>query len=161
MKNVHVLDANIFIHGASLSLADRFSNPVTVPAVTAELESEAAGQRFDVEDVTVFEPSSAAVEQVREAAENVGEELSAADMQVLALALEKDAIIVSDDYGVQNVASVLDVRYEGFLKEEITDEIEWVYRCTGCGKTFPVAVTEGKTCSDCGNRLKRVRKTGE
>lgn len=150
---MHVLDANVFIHGASRRLQDAFTDPVTVPAVTAELESRDAGRRFDVEDIPVYEPAAEAVEQVAATAADIGEDLSETDVQVLALALERDGVVVSDDYGVQNIAAALDIAYEGFLQDEITEQIQWQYRCTNCGNTVS---TDLEGCPVCGGELKKV-----
>ncbi len=153
-ETVHVLDTNVFIHGASRQLPDEFTNPVTVPAVTAELESDTAGRRFDVEQVPVYEPGEDSVSTVESAATEIGEDLSDTDIQVVALALERAGIVVSDDYGVQNVAAFLDVQYTGFLKEEITEEIRWAYRCTNCGEQ--VEQPDAERCPVCGGDLQKV-----
>lgn len=151
--DMHVLDANVFIHGASRQLPEEFTNPVTVPAVTEELRSRSAGQRFDVEDVAVYEPGEDSIETVETTAEEVGEDLSRTDIRVIALALEREAVLVSDDYGVQNVASVLEVEYTGFLKDEITETITWQYKCEECGE---IVEREKTACPVCGGELKKV-----
>ncbi len=154
---IYVLDANVFIHGASRELSRMFPEMVTVPAVTAELESQDAGQRLDVEDVAVMEPSDTAVEQVEDAARDTGEDVSETDMEVVALALEQDATVVSDDYGVQNVAALLDVAFTGFRNDEITEQITWEYECSGCENTFDTdEADEHGSCPVCGGELEKV-----
>lgn len=145
----HVIDANVFIHGSARELP--FEEPVTVPAVTAELESREARTRFDVERVDVYAPSDAAVDRVRDTADDVGEELSEADVQVVALALDRDAVVVSDDYGVQNVARTLGVDVAAFRQEEIDDTVTWERVCRSCG-----AAVSGEQCQRCGGEAKRV-----
>ncbi|MFB6166871.1 MAG: NOB1 family endonuclease, partial [Candidatus Nanohaloarchaea archaeon] len=128
----YVLDANVFIHAVDLSLP--FENPVTTPGVVEELESEEPGKRFEFGDVDVYQPSPDALDRVREEAERMGEDVSDIDVEVLALALERDATVVSDDYAVQNLASRLGIEYEGFAKDEIEDEdVEWRRVCRNCG----------------------------
>lgn len=156
-ETTYVLDANVFIHGSSRELSRLFPEIVTVPAVTAELESRESGRRLDVEDVTVLEPSDTAIKKVKDAAQGLGEDLSATDRQVVALALEHDATVVSDDYGVQNVAEALDVNYVGFRKDEISEQITWMYRCSGCGNTFDVEdIGDTRTCPECGGTVEKV-----
>ncbi|MFB6265727.1 MAG: NOB1 family endonuclease, partial [Candidatus Nanohaloarchaea archaeon] len=128
----HVLDANVFIHSVGLSLD--FENPVTVPAVVDELETREPGERFELGDVDVYSPGEDAVERVEEAAEELGESVSDADIRVLALALERGSTVVTDDYSVQNLASHLGLGYKGFAKEEIEEEIKWRRVCPGCGR---------------------------
>lgn len=146
---MHVIDANVFIHGSARELP--FDDAATVPAVTAELESSSARTRYDVEAVPVYEPSGDAVAAVRDAADDLEEDLSDADVQVLALALDRSATVVSDDYGVQNAAAALGIDYEGFAKEEITEEVEWTRVCEDCGREV-----DGDRCPTCGGAAKRV-----
>lgn len=153
-NRMHVLDANVFIHGASRQLPDEFTNPVTVPEVTEELRSTSAGRRFDVEQVGVYEPGEESIETVREAASEAGEDLSDTDIRVVALALEKDAVLVSDDFGAQNIAAILGIQFRGFLKGEITEQIQWRYRCTECGQI--VEDVKNGSCPSCGGSLKKV-----
>jgi len=150
---MHVLDANVFIHGASRRLQDAFTTPVTVPAVTAELESRDAGRRLDVDAIPVYEPAPEYVQRITAQVESLMEDLSETDVQVLALALERDAVVVSDDYGVQNVAASMDIDYEGFLQEEITEQIQWQYRCTNCGETVD---EEMESCPTCGGAVEQA-----
>ncbi len=145
---MHVLDANVFIHAPS---PPRFGDAVTVPAVVEELESSDAQLNYGLEDVDVYSPGEEAVEEIREKAGEMGEDLSAADVQLLALALERDAVVVTDDYGVQNLASRLDIRYEPFLREGIEEEIEWMKVCEDCGEEV-----DGERCPVCGGDTRKV-----
>lgn len=144
----HVLDANVFIHAPGNVPYD---DAVTVPAVTAELEQVEGQRAFDTTGVEVFEPSATSVEMVRHAADQIGEGLSDADVAVIALAVDRDAMVVSDDYGVQNVCEALDVGYEAFMQEEIEEGIEWNRVCRDCGKE-----AEGEECPVCGGDVRRV-----
>lgn len=148
----HVLDANVFIHGSRYDLA-LLEHPLTVPGVTAELESADAQVRFDIDDVTVREPAGDAVERVEDAAEQKAESLSDTDVALLALALERDAVLVTDDYGMQNVAEGLDIDYEPFLKEGIHEEVSWTFRCRDCGEEVEQGVD---SCPVCGGDVRRV-----
>ncbi len=154
---VYVIDANVFIHGSFQDLSRMYPRMLTVPEVTAELESTEAGQRFDAEQVTVMVPSDQSVAQVVDTVRDCGEDLSEADRRLVALALDQDATLVTDDYGVQNVAAAMDVSYTGFQREEIEEQISWIYRCTGCEKTFdPDGIQGNERCPVCGCALKQV-----
>lgn len=144
-----VLDANVFIH--SPSLRQGFDTPVTVPAVIDEMESDASRMKMELEGVSVYEPGEEAVKQVRERVAAMNEDLSETDIRLLALALERGAVLVTDDYGMQNIASSLGIGFEGFMKEEIDEEVEWVRICKRCGHEI-----DGDTCSLCGGEAKRV-----
>lgn len=145
----YVLDTNVFIHAPGQI---PYENAVVPPAVTAELEREEPQRRFDLTGVDVFEPSATSVEMVRHAADQIGEELSATDVAVVALAVDRDATAVSDDYGVQNVCEALDVGYEAFMQEGIEEGVEWRRVCRDCGRE----VETGEECPVCGGDVKQV-----
>lgn len=147
----YVLDANVFIHAGIDTLSQVFDRPMTVPAVVDELQSRDAGRRFDRSAVDVYAPSDDAVTHVRSAAKEQGEELSDADIAVVALAYDRNAVLVSDDYGVQNVAAALDIAYTGFEQEEIDTEITWTRVCPACGEE-----TDDDRCPVCGTATQRV-----
>ncbi len=81
--------------------------------------------------------------------------LSETDIEVLALALELGYQIVTDDYSIQNLATVLGVPFRGLDQKGIGAVFEWEARCKGCGKRFPAAVKE---CDICGSETRTARK---
>lgn len=108
------------------------------------------------ETLAVRSPSTQSVKAVREKASESGDlsSLSSTDIDVVALALETGYKIVSDDYAIQNVASLLSLEYMGADLSEIKHEVVWRYRCTGCKKVYDSPV---KTCSVCGHEVIRTR----
>jgi UPF0271 protein len=132
---MRVLDASAFIrdYGADGPTA-------SVPAVREELTDESR-LRFDAREgagMTVHTPDPDSRRRVRSAARETGDhdELSGADEAVLAAALELEATVVSDDYAVQNVATSLGLGVEGIERGEITEQRDWLFQCTGCGRTY-------------------------
>jgi UPF0271 protein len=99
----------------------------------------------------VKEPSLEFVEKVVKKAAELGEELSKADIDTLALAMEKGDELVTDDYGIQNAAEFLGIRYLGALFEKIHRKIRWSLRCSKCGRRYD----KGKVCRICGGKLLR------
>ena len=101
--------------------------------------------------------SMEAIGKVRGAAETTGDisRLSDTDIDVLALALELDAIILTDDYSIQNLARILHVKYQEGVESGIREVFEWNYKCTGCARTYENELAE---CPICGSKLKMVRK---
>lgn len=147
----YVLDANVFIHAGVDTVSQVFDRPMTVPLVVDELQSRDAGRRFDRSTVDVYAPGDDAVSAVRAAAAEQGEELSDADIAVVALAYDRDAVLVSDDYGVQNIAEHLNIPYTGFEQEEIDTEITWTRVCPACDEE-----TDDDRCPVCGTETQRV-----
>ncbi len=104
----------------------------------------------------VSSPASESVALVREKATESGDisELSATDIDVIALAYENGATVISDDFAIQNVSSLLSLAYAGADLTEIRQEVIWRYRCTGCRKVYNTAIG---TCPVCGHEVVRSR----
>lgn len=101
-------------------------------------------------------PSADSLDTVRRTAEKSGDltELSNTDIDVIALAYETGSTIVSDDYAIQNVASLLSISYMGADLSGIRQQVIWKYRCTGCRKIFNSPV---RSCPVCGHEVVRSR----
>ena len=132
---MRVLDASAFIRDYALD-----GPTASVPAVREELTDESR-LRFDAREgagMAVHVPGPGSLDRVRSTARTTGDhgELSAADERVLAAALELEATVVSDDYAVQNVATSLGLGVEGIERGEITEQRNWLFQCTGCGRTY-------------------------
>lgn len=105
----------------------------------------------------VREPSESALEDVRKRAEKTGDagRLSETDIEVLALASELDAVILTDDYSIQNMAEELGLKFQPIAQEGIKEVFLWEYRCTGCGARYE---QKHNVCPTCGSKLRSVRK---
>jgi len=135
-------------------------NAITSPGVINELRKYADPRlRYWGEFLSVASPSPKALETVRIAAEGSGDDarLSPVDMEVLALALDLKATLLTDDYSIQNLACVLGVKYQGVGFREIKKVIIWKYRCKGCGKVFD---KNQQDCPICGSELRSTRSRG-
>jgi UPF0271 protein len=125
------------------------------PQVMNELEDQDVSNYEILERglVTTF-PTDYAKKLVREFAEETGDldVLSETDVAVLALAGDEEAVLVTDDYAVQNVAKGLGVEVRGHAKEGISEEREWIWYCPGCGQHEGDRKGE---CPVCGTELKR------
>ncbi|MDY6771578.1 MAG: DNA-binding protein [Candidatus Nanohaloarchaea archaeon] len=146
---VHVIDANILIHGSSISLP--FDDIVTVPGVTEELESDEARRRFDTLEVELREPDEHRVDHVQRVADQAGMEVTETDVALVALADQLDATLVTDDYAMQDLAERLDVSYITFMKEGIDGTVDWTTVCTNCGREV-----DGEQCPVCGAETTKV-----
>ncbi|WP_456394459.1 type II toxin-antitoxin system VapC family toxin [Thermococcus sp.] len=146
-----VIDAAIFIQGIDVE-------GVTTPKVVEEVKDPES--RLFLESlisagkVRVLVPSERSIEAIRRAAGKTGEldELSEADIEVLALAYELKAALFTDDYNLQNIARTLGIKFKT-LKRGIRKVIRWRYVCIGCGRKFESRPPEG-ICPDCGSPLR-------
>ena len=96
-----VADASVFIWGKRPE-----GELITVPAVEAELKDIRARSLLHIYQTRVESPTQLALKAARAGAEETGDirSLSAADLEVLAKALECKATLATDDYALQNVA---------------------------------------------------------
>ena len=104
----------------------------------------------------VFEPRDRDLRQVSEASRETGDDasLSQTDQEVLALALQLEAAVVTDDYAIQNVADRLGLRYHPALLPGIRKRKSWSFRCRGCGRYWPQTL---EACPVCGAEVRRSR----
>lgn len=125
------------------------------PEVVEELDQQGVSTYEILERglVTSF-PTDQAMQLVRDFAEETGDldVLSLADIALLALAGEKEATLVTDDYAMQNVASRMGVDARAFAKDGISEEREWEWYCPACREH--VGDRKGE-CPVCGTELKR------
>lgn len=155
----YIADSAVFIMG---NCDIDSSLLITVPSVEDELKSRDAVLRFDLAKeggLRVEWPEPEMVKAVREKAEHTrdSEELSKTDLEVLAKALEhkEKAVLLTDDYAVQNVAVQLGIEVKPIAQKKIRDLIIWQKQCIGCKQTFD----RGDVCPVCGSPLKKKRKT--
>jgi len=112
-------------------------------------------------------PSAEFLDRVKESSRDVGDVffLSNVDLQVLALALElksanKQPLIVTDDYSIQNVANQLGLEFAPLMTFGIRFRLHWIRYCPACRRKYPPDYKH-KRCEVCGTELKRkpLRKT--
>jgi UPF0271 protein len=110
--------------------------------------------------IHVFSSSPESKTKIREAAEKTGDidRLSPIDMEVLALAVEMDSPLISDDYSIQNIAKVLGIKCLPMEQHGIKKVFYWKYKCRGCGKEYDRKIKE---CQICGKELRPFRYKSE
>ena len=108
--------------------------------------------------IKVMRPSEKSISKVKEAAEKSGDldVLSRTDIEVLALALDLNGTVVTNDFAVQNVASALGLKFEP-VGREIRKQVRWEWYCPACGRTY----NRKGECEYCGTPLKRRPKGRE
>jgi endoribonuclease Nob1 len=112
---------------------------------------------IDAGNLTIKEPDQSFIEKVICCANNTGDKsrLSFADLTVLALALEMDRILVSDDYAIGNVAAHLKVQVKSISFNGIKELRKWTSYCSACHRTFQPGIN---ICRTCGSKLRRRYK---
>jgi UPF0271 protein len=155
-----VLDASAFYAGTPFLSGRRCLTTGAVLDEVRHIKSAALEALMDAGNLSVLDPDRKSIDAVAAAAKKTGDvaRLSHADISVIALALQKNATLVSDDYAVANVAATLGVAVETSSGKGIKQVRKWVSYCSACGKAYG---PDAKECRLCGNKLKRrYRITG-
>ncbi len=89
--------------------------------------------------------------------------LSKPDISLLALALdlkaeEKEFLLITDDFSIQNFCKTLEIAFEGVMRGKISREITFSVKCSACGKSFETGF-KGEKCPDCGSPIRRKQAT--
>ena len=127
------------------------------PAVLEELRKykdrriERWGELLRTSDAT-----KASIAKVKEAAKRTGDtsRVSPTDVEVLALAMDLQAVLLTDDYSIQNLAAYLGIPYRPVGLKGIRKVLKWRHKCVGCGRVFDKEMPE---CPVCGSELRTVR----
>lgn len=147
-----VLDASGIINARDKEMEGDF---ITVADVGRELKDVQSRLKFQAAVATgkirIEEPSKTSLEKVEKAADSNGvlPLLSNADMEVLALAFDRGATIVTDDYDIQNMCWILGLKFETISESGIRETYRWKKRCGACGKEYKQDVSE---CEVCGSK---------
>ncbi|MEL9998668.1 MAG: DNA-binding protein [Thermoplasmata archaeon] len=152
MGKKYVLDTSAIISGKSLPL----NIEVYVPkSVLKEIHFKK--QYYILERSKILNPSKNSVEKVNQAAKETGDihKLSPVDIDVIALALDKNCVTITDDYAIQNVIKHLGLEFISLNENGIKKEFKWIYRCKGCKRYFDEFYD---VCPFCGSELKLVKK---
>lgn len=148
----YVLDTSAFIGGFVPSEGEFF----TVEEVAGEARSILAKSRLEAGilsgSVKILSPSRRSLSKVKEVCRRTGNIISETDAKLLALAMDLGAELITDDYALQNAASILKIPARPITTEGIKETREWVEFCPSCGRVY-----EGgeKVCEVCGSPLSR------
>tara|TARA_B110000014_G_C20102064_1_gene578699 strand:+ start:642 stop:1229 length:588 start_codon:yes stop_codon:yes gene_type:complete len=128
--------------------------------------SPTRGEIIDSLGVIISEPGKESLSMVSKLAIKTGDMagLSETDLNLVALAQEKNVVLVTDDYRMQNLAEALGLKWKSAELGGISEIWEWILKCTGCGTTFesPEGPLQKRgelgVCVDCGSPLKLRKK---
>jgi UPF0271 protein len=160
---IYILDTSAILSGKPINLDN--TKMVTTPGISKELKSGGRDYRsfqFLLErGLSIQSPTRESTDKIKTISDKTGDtnRLSKTDIEILALALdiskddEKEPIILTDDYSIQNVAHVLNISFEAMSQSGITKRFKWACRCRGCGKKFKENI---KICPICGAETKTV-----
>lgn len=163
-NEVYILDSTVFISGFTEFTNRKF---ITSKLVLREIKSKNLIKKINVIIkkglIKIIKPKEKYIKKIIEISKEIGDfkKLSQTDIEILAIALEeknkgKNAIIVSDDYSLQNTAKYLDIGIKSVHFPKIKKSIEWQWYCPLCFKKYNNEANE--ICQICGSKLKRKPK---
>ncbi|MDR0335253.1 MAG: nucleic acid-binding protein [Methanomassiliicoccaceae archaeon] len=144
---------------ALFSMEDLPSDDIAVPpGVVDELRryNDPRVERWG-DLLRVSECTERSVSKVKDAAMRSGDagRLSDVDVSVIALAVDLNGIVLTDDFSIQNVCKIMGIEYRSVATEGIKKVEKWNYKCNGCGKWFKEKQND---CPICGSSMKAHRK---
>jgi UPF0271 protein len=156
-----VIDTSSILAGFQFDgTMEYFIPPLAADEIRRGQKKEELDGLIERETLKVQAPSLMNMDKVTVGAQESGDinRMSRADMEIVALAFEIDAVIISDDYSIQNLAKKMNVEYRPFGKNAIREEFQWTYRCKGCGKFYEKE--QRPDCPICGSEVVMKRKRG-
>jgi len=151
---VMILDSS-----ALFSMEDLPSDDIAVPPGVVDELRRYNDPRVDRwgDLLRISECTERSVSKVRDIAIRSGDagRLSDVDVSVIALAMDLDGIVLTDDFSIQNVCKIMGIEYRSVGTEGIKKVERWNYRCVGCGKWYKEKMND---CPICGSPMKAHRK---
>jgi endoribonuclease Nob1 len=150
-----VLDATSFYAGIPFSSQEQsFTTPLVFEEIKHIKKNHDAIQALiDLDRLKIIEPEQENTNFVLEKAKNTGDlsELSKEDVSVLALCVQLNGELITDDYTVSNVAKHLNLKVIPIMTKGISKVLDSVYMCPACNKVFEKI----SNCPICGSKLKK------
>ncbi|PJC51161.1 MAG: nucleotide-binding protein [Nitrosopumilales archaeon CG_4_9_14_0_2_um_filter_34_16] len=150
-----ILDASAFYAGVPFSSSE---DCYTTSLVYEEIKHikknhDALGTLLETNRLKIREPDPESTKNAIKASKNTGDfpQLSKQDISIIALCIELNGEIISDDYAISNVSKNLGLKISSIMTKGIEDVGMWIHYCPGCR----INQTSGKECSMCGTPLKR------
>ena len=144
---------------ALFSMEDLPDGDIAVPPGVVDELRKYKDQRIERwgDLLRVSECTKASVSKVNAVALKSGDSgrLSEVDVSVIALAIDLNGIVMTDDFSIQNVCSIMNIEYRSVGTEGIKRVEKWNYRCNGCGKWYKEKMND---CPICGSSMKACRK---
>ena len=149
-----VLDATAFYAGVPFTSQDSYYVTTLVYDEIKHIKKShnALEILLDSKRLIIQDPKEEFSKIVRNTAKKTGDlnSLSHGDTSCIALSLELDTELISDDFAVSNVAKHLDVVIIPIMTKGIKTVGKWIHYCSACGISSKESI-----CPNCGNKLRK------
>ncbi len=150
-----ILDASAFYAGVPFrSSSDYYTTSLVYDEIRHIKKNHGALEiLLETNRLKIREPDGESTKVATKAAKNTGDfpQLSKQDISIIALCIEMNGEIISDDFAISNVIKNLDLKISPIMTKGIKDVGRWIHYCPGCRTKH----TNGKECPACGTPLKR------
>lgn len=150
-----VLDASAFYAG--LPFSSEIQCYIT-PEIYDEIKHikknhDAIGALIETKRLNIVQPETKYIDLVKQMAKTTGDitKLSREDISSMALCLQLQGELITDDFAISNVSKSLGIKVMPLMTSGIKDMGSWVYYCAGCHKNFSGTME----CPLCGNPLRK------
>jgi len=150
-----ILDASAFYAGVPFRSSDDYYTTSLAYDEIKHIKKnhDALGILLETNRLKIREPDKKSTEVAIKAAKDTGDfpQLSRQDISIIALCIEMNGEIISDDFAISNVAKNIGLKISPIMTQGIKDVGKWVHYCPGCRTNH----TNVKECPVCGTLLKR------
>lgn len=150
-----ILDASAFYAGVPFGSPDDCYTTYSVYDEIKHIKKnhDALGTLLETNRLRIREPDIKSVKSAIEKSKDTGDfpQLSKQDISVIALGIEMNGEIISDDFAISNVAKNLNLKVSPIMTKGIDVVGKWIHYCPGCKINY----NKGRECTSCGTRLKR------
>jgi len=149
------LDATAFYAGIPFASNDSFMTTSMVYEEIQHIKTKQGALEMlqQTNRLQIRDPSQENIIIVTDASIKTGDNLtiSKQDISIVALALENNIELITDDFAVTNVAKQLKIKTSSLMTKGISIIGKWISYCSMCGKEF----SKQKECPICGSKLNR------
>jgi len=146
-----ILRSNLDFSDGCYVITDNVIHEIKDEIIKSVIDSGIRNGRIEIKT-----PDDDFLKRVKEEAEKTGDlnRLSDTDIELIAIALENDYTIVTDDYSIQNMCKCLKIDYEKNIHDGIKRKLKWSMICEGCGREYDYKTNISK-CEICGSYLRK------
>lgn len=156
-----ILDASAFYAGIPFgSSNDCYTTSIVYDEIKhIKKNHEVLETLLETNRLKIRDPNQEALNLAIKASKNTGDyqQLSKQDLSVIALCIDLEGQIITDDFSISNVAKNLGLRISPIMTQGIKDVGKWVHYCPGCRSNHK----NGKECPMCGTPLKKKLLKGQ
>ncbi|MFQ5440659.1 MAG: NOB1 family endonuclease [Nitrosopumilaceae archaeon] len=150
-----ILDASAFYAGVPFGSSNEcYTTSIVFDEIKhIKKNQEVLETLMETNRLKIRDPDTNSVDLAVKASKNTGDyqQLSKQDLSIIALCIDLEGQIITDDFAISNVAKNLGLKISPLMTRGIKDVGKWIHYCPGCRSNHK----NGKECPMCGTLLKK------